>query len=146
MEKGTSNLPILLSIFQTFTFAMKLNHLNIAVPDVAATRSFFESFFGFRCVETKGQDVLSVLSDDHGFVLILSNFKKELVPEYPRDFHVGFLLRDGVDEVNRLYERMKSSGFEASPPKNFHGSWGFYVAAPGGFMVEVSSYPDEVLR
>ena len=56
---------------------MKLNHVNIAVPDVAATRAFFEDFFGLKCTETKGENVLSVLVDGEGFVLILSNFEKQ---------------------------------------------------------------------
>ena len=29
---------------------MGLNHLDLAVPDVAATRAFFETYFGFRCL------------------------------------------------------------------------------------------------
>jgi lactoylglutathione lyase len=124
---------------------MNLNHVNIAVPDVAATRQFFENFFGAKCTETKGADTLSVLSDGEGFVLILSNFDKQVTPQYPRDFHLGFLLRDDVNQVNELYQRIRASGFEATPPKKFHGSWGFYVVAPGGVTVEVSSYPDEGL-
>jgi catechol 2,3-dioxygenase-like lactoylglutathione lyase family enzyme len=122
---------------------MKLNHVNIAVPDVAATRAFFENFFGLKCTETKGENVLSVLVDGEGFVLILSNFEKQVTPQYPRDFHLGFLLRESVDQVNELYQRLRASGIEAAPPKKFHGSWGFYVVAPGGITVEVSSYPEE---
>jgi catechol 2,3-dioxygenase-like lactoylglutathione lyase family enzyme len=122
---------------------MKLNHVNIAVPDVAATRAFFENFFGLQCTETKGDNVLSVLVDGEGFVLILSNFEKQVTPHYPRDFHLGFLLRDRVDQVNELYERLRASGIETAPPKKFHGSWGFYVVAPGGITVEVSSYPEK---
>ena len=124
---------------------MKLNHVNIAVPDVAATRAFFENFFGLRCTETKGADTLSVLTDGEGFVLILSNFEKQVTPQYPRDFHLGFLLRDGVDHVDELFQRIKAAGFEVPAPKKFHGSWGFYVVAPGGITVEVSSYPDQEL-
>ena len=124
---------------------MKLNHVNIAVPDVAATRQFFEEFFGLRCTETKGADTLSVLTDGEGFVLILSNFDKRVTPQYPRDFHLGFLLRNGVDQVNELYQRITASGFEVDPPKKFHGSWGFYLVAPGGVTVEVSAYPEDGL-
>ena len=126
-----------------FPEQMKLNHLNIAVPDVAATRQFFENFFGLRCTETKGADALSLLSE--GFILTLSNFDKQVPPQYPRDFHLGFLLRDGVNLVNELYQRIRDSGFEVPAPRKFHGSWGFYVVAPGGVTVEVSSYPVEGL-
>jgi catechol 2,3-dioxygenase-like lactoylglutathione lyase family enzyme len=70
---------------------MKLNHLNLSVAEVASTAQFFQEFFGFRCVERKGQDVLIVLLNDTGFSLILSNFDHKVKPEYPKDFHLGFL-------------------------------------------------------
>jgi lactoylglutathione lyase len=117
---------------------MKLNHINLAVPDIAATRAFFEKFFGLRCAETKG-DVLAVLMADDGFILILSHFEKQVVPQYPRDFHVGFI-QDTVEKVNEIYEQMKAAGVDVRQPKTAHGSWGFYVAAPGGITVEVASY------
>ena len=119
-----------------------LNHINLAVPDVLATRIFFETYLGMTCVETKGQDVLTVLRDADGFVLILSNFDKKTVPEYPRDFHVGFIQKSN-EQVNAIYERMRAGGADVKLPRTAHGSWGFYVAAPGGIVVEVSSYENE---
>jgi catechol 2,3-dioxygenase-like lactoylglutathione lyase family enzyme len=81
---------------------MKISHLNIAVPDVAATRSFFETFFDLRCIEAKGDNVLAVLTDEDGvFFLTLSNFKKNVTPVYPDDFHMGFI-RNSVQQVNNL--------------------------------------------
>ena len=55
---------------------MKLNHLNLSVPNVSETREFFETYFGFRCVVNRGRDTLAVLVGDDGFVLALSNFDK----------------------------------------------------------------------
>src|SRR5271170_949569 len=104
---------------------MKLNHLNLAVPDVALTREFFEQFFGLRCTETKGDNVLSVLVDDGGFALILTNFEKRDEQHYPRDFHLGFI-QESVDQVNQIYQRMKDAGVEVRPPRSVHGGWGFY--------------------
>jgi catechol 2,3-dioxygenase-like lactoylglutathione lyase family enzyme len=101
---------------------MNLNHINLPVPDVAATRAFFEQFFGLKCVETKGQGILSVLVDAGGLVLILSNFDKKSTPTYPRDFHIGFL-QETVGHVNELYERMKAAGVSVAAPKTAHGSW-----------------------
>jgi lactoylglutathione lyase len=118
---------------------MRLNHVNLAVPDVAKTRNFFVEFFGLQCSETKGQDVLTVLRDDAGFILILSNFQKDVTPAYPRDFHVGFIQETDA-QVTAIYDRMKSAGIDVAPPKHAHGSWGFYVTAPGGVTVEVASY------
>jgi hypothetical protein len=39
--------------------------------------------------------------------------------------------------VDEIYENLKSGGFDASPPREFHGAWTFYLRAPGGFLVEV---------
>ena len=33
---------------------MRLNHLNLTVPDVPRTREFFETYFGFRCLADAG--------------------------------------------------------------------------------------------
>ncbi|HTU27317.1 MAG TPA: VOC family protein [Pirellulales bacterium] len=42
---------------------MKLNHINLPVEDVAATRDFLVKYFGFEILEEKGRDTLCVLSD-----------------------------------------------------------------------------------
>jgi catechol 2,3-dioxygenase-like lactoylglutathione lyase family enzyme len=117
---------------------MKLNHLNIPVSDVASTQAFFETFFGLQCKEKKG-DVLSILTDDAGFVFILSHFQKDVTPVYPRDFHVGFIV-DTEAEVEEMHRRMQSAGLDVPPMKHAHGSYGFYVSAPGNITVEVCSY------
>jgi hypothetical protein len=77
--------------------------------------------------------------------LYLEHFDKQTTPRYPRDFHVGFLVHNGVDQVNDLYQRLQAAGFGAPAPKKFHDSWGFYVVAPGGVTVEVSSYSGDEL-
>jgi catechol 2,3-dioxygenase-like lactoylglutathione lyase family enzyme len=117
---------------------MKLNHINLAVADVEETAAFFEKFFQFRRLEAKG-GVLIVLSDETGFILILSHFDTEEVPKYPRDFHVGFI-RETRQQVNEVYESLTSAGIEANAPRHAHGGWGFYVHAPGEILVEVTSY------
>jgi lactoylglutathione lyase len=115
---------------------MRLNHLNLSVADVALTRRFFEEFFGFRCEEIKGKETLAVLRDEKGFALVVSNFDRE-TPKYPPSFHVGFI-RDSLEQVNELHQRFRTAGFEVNPPRKMHGSWVFYIRAPGGFDVEVS--------
>ena len=115
---------------------MSLNHLNLTVPDVPRTREFFEAYFGFRCIAERGRDALAVLADESGFVLTLSNFDGSSAVEYPGAFHVGFMQesRERVDEIHR---RLQADGFDAHPPREFHGAWTFYFRAPGGFVVEV---------
>ena len=115
---------------------MRLNHLNLTVPDVRQTREFFETYFGFRCIAERDRDALAVLTDESGFILTLNNFDKADHVEYPSAFHIGFM-QDSPERVDEIYQRLKSAGFEAKPPKEFHGAWTFYFRAPGGFLVEV---------
>ena len=46
-------------------------------------------------------------------------------------------MQDSRERVDEIYHRLKSDGFEAEPPKEFHGAWTFYLKAPGGFLLEV---------
>ena len=115
---------------------MRLNHLNLTVPDVPRTREFFETYFGLRCVAEKGRDTLVVLVDESGFVLTLNNLEKAAKVEYPGAFHIGFM-QESRERVDEIYERVTSGGFPADPPREFHGAWTFYFRAPGNFLVEV---------
>jgi lactoylglutathione lyase len=115
---------------------MRLNHINLTVPDVARTREFFETYFGFRTLVVRGRDALAVMVDESWFVLTLNNFEKATEVAYPGAFHIGFM-QDTREAVDAMYERLKSDGFEMEPPKEFHGAWTFYLRAPGGFLVEV---------
>jgi catechol 2,3-dioxygenase-like lactoylglutathione lyase family enzyme len=115
---------------------MALNHVNLTVPEVARTREFFETYFGFRCVAERGRDALAVLIDESGFVLTLNNFDRVTEVEYPGAFHIGFI-QESSERVDQLYERITSAGFDAKAPREFHGAWTFYFRAPGGFLVEV---------
>jgi lactoylglutathione lyase len=116
--------------------AMRLNHLNLAVPDVTTAREFFEGYFGLRCAFERGRASIAVLVDDSGFVLSLSNFDKAASVESPGAFHVGFM-QESVDRVDEMYARLTAAGFEAKPPREFHGAWTFYLRGPGGIMIEI---------
>lgn len=115
---------------------MRLNHVNLAVPDVAQTRAFFETYFGLRCVADLGRNALAVLVDESGFIFTLSNFDKATAVTYPGAFHIGFM-QETRERVDEMYERLKADGFATEPPKEFHGAWTFYFPAPGGILVEV---------
>jgi lactoylglutathione lyase len=116
--------------------AMRLNHLNLTVPDVTQTREFFETYFGFKPVVVRGRDTIAVLVDESGFTLTLSNFEKATEVEYPGAFHVGFM-QESRQQVDEIHRKLKAGGFDAEPPKEFHGAWTFYLRVPGGFLVEV---------
>jgi catechol 2,3-dioxygenase-like lactoylglutathione lyase family enzyme len=113
---------------------MRLNHLNLTVPDVDQSRRFFETYFGLRCLMDRGN--IAVLMDESGFVFTLSNFDKATEVHYPGAFHVGFM-QDSRERVDEIYARLKTDGFDVKTPKEFHGAWTFYFNAPGGFLVEV---------
>ena len=114
---------------------MRLNHLNLTVPDVAESQRFFETHFGLRCVFQRGTR-LAVLMDDSGFAFTLSNFDGSTEVKYPGAFHIGFM-QESRERVDEIYRRIKADGFDAEPPREFHGAWTFYFHAPGGFLVEV---------
>ena len=115
---------------------MRLNHLDLTVPNVAQSRAFFETYFGFRCVVARENDALVVLTDDAGFALTLSNLDATTQVAYPPGFHIGFM-QDSRERVDAIYERLKSSGFDVEAPREWHGAWTFYFRAPGGFDIEV---------
>jgi lactoylglutathione lyase len=114
---------------------VKLNHVNLPVADVAATRAFFEKHFGFRCI-AQPSDANVVLTDNAGLVLTISNFDRASEVTYPKGFHVGFM-QDSDDRVDDIYGRLKTAGMQPGKPENMHGARTFYFTAPGGFTVEV---------
>ena len=117
---------------------MKLNHLNLCVPDITEARTFFESHFGFRCVDIKGANILAVLQGEGDFILVLSNLRKDVKPAYPADFHIGFIL-ESVDQVQAIYQRLQEAGIEIPQGiREMRGSLIFYCIAPGPILLEVS--------
>lgn len=116
---------------------MKLNHLSLAVPDVAATAAFMEAFFSFTTIENK-RNVIVAMEGADGFTLVLTTLRDGENP-YPADFHFGFFLSN-EKEVIAVYEKMRTSGHEVSrPPSRIRNSFGFYFYIPGNIMAEVSS-------
>jgi catechol 2,3-dioxygenase-like lactoylglutathione lyase family enzyme len=122
---------------------MKLNHLNLPVENVAESREFFEQYFDFKCIDTKGNDMLSVLIGTNGFTLVLmaNQFNRNSHSTYPDALHIGFFV-DTEEEVTGIYNRLKSGGIPLDQePSNMRGVFGFYFHAPGNILTEVSSTP-----
>jgi catechol 2,3-dioxygenase-like lactoylglutathione lyase family enzyme len=123
---------------------VKLNHLNLTVPDVTETRKFLEKYFGLQgsvnpytgesIAGGEGRGGFAVLFDDAGLVLTLMKGKASDI-NYPATFHIGFM-QESEEKVNELNRRLKDDGFAVGPPQRSH-AWTFYVRAPGGFVVEV---------
>jgi catechol 2,3-dioxygenase-like lactoylglutathione lyase family enzyme len=112
---------------------MILNHLDLPVRDVAATAAYFQRYFGLAA-RTKATPKIAILSDGHGFVLVLQHAAE---PHYPEDFHLGFLL-DDVADVRALHERARADGADVSDViVNGRGTI-IYFCAADGYRVEVS--------
>ena len=54
---------------------MKLNHLDLQVPDVQHTARFFERYFDFEHTSNRASPAIAILSDRHGLVLVLQKLK-----------------------------------------------------------------------
>ena len=116
---------------------MTLNHLDLAVPDVAIARDFFVAHLGFTCVETRGQNGLAILKDSLGLLLVLSRLQKEGPQTYPEGLHIGFHLPSDKDVV-LLHERLAAAGVQVAAPRQLRGALGFYLTVPGGILVEIA--------
>ena len=122
---------------------MKLNHINLPVGDVGATRDFFATYFGMKVEFELPRNVMAMMRDDAGLVLNVSHFdKKGGEVQYHPDFHVGFLV-DSNEEVDAVRARLVAGGLEVDAPKRRQGGrYGFYFPAPGGFDLEVECLND----
>lgn len=117
---------------------MQLNHLSLAVPDVQEASRFFETHFDFKCVDSKGADVLAVLEGQGGFTLVLSHLDKEVAIIYPKDFHIGFIL-ETRDQVQAVFERLQNAGINLPhTPRVLRGSFIFYCRVLDTVLLEVS--------
>jgi lactoylglutathione lyase len=128
-----------MALLKERTDSMKLNHINLPVRDVAAARDFMARYFGLVTMMEVGKNFLVMQQDDTGLVLNISHFDKSDTAEvvYHRDFHVGFFV-DSAEEVDRVYAQFTADSVAVEPPRQREGRYGFYVNAPGGFVVEVS--------
>jgi catechol 2,3-dioxygenase-like lactoylglutathione lyase family enzyme len=117
---------------------MNLNHINLPVVDVAASRDFLNKYFGMKTIFELPKNTMAMMRDDAGLILNLSHFGKEAEISYHKDFHVGFFVETRA-EVDAIYARMAADGIVAEPPRKLQGRWSFYVLAPGGFLTEVAA-------
>lgn len=116
---------------------MKLNHLDLSVSDVALARDFFVEHFDFTRLADKSEK-MSILQGADGFVLVLDKLKTNDPPNYPAQFHIGFILDDEA-EVKHKREKLRCAGIDVphQSRKSARGTM-FYFTAPGGILIEVS--------
>jgi catechol 2,3-dioxygenase-like lactoylglutathione lyase family enzyme len=123
---------------------MQLKHLNLTTSDVGGLAAFFERFFGFKRLMTRGQDAFALMSNQDEFILTLMKAKKHEPAAYPETFHVGFYL-GAPDAVPAKHDELTQAGL--SPGKIQLPSRGgsrvttFYCNAPGGVVIEIATPP-----
>lgn len=115
------------------------NHVNLAVPDARETADFFEEIFAFRTITERNKGTLIILlSENNGFVLTVQQDTSG--KGYPESFHVGFHQPDKASVVS-MQQRIQRLGYNAPNAADLrtHEAFGFYMTAPGGIQVEVST-------
>jgi catechol 2,3-dioxygenase-like lactoylglutathione lyase family enzyme len=126
---------------------MRLNHLDLHVPDIAAARDFFCQCLGFTEVEMRGANGLAILHDDAGLELVLSRpiakFGGADTPTAGANtYHIGFI-QPRREDVDALFARVKAFGAEVwNEPAEIRGGWLFYCFAPGRILVEIGWRPE----
>jgi catechol 2,3-dioxygenase-like lactoylglutathione lyase family enzyme len=118
---------------------MRLNHIDLSVPDLEAAERFFTGLFGFRLLRRAAER--TVLVGDGPFVLVLSP-TGGAPASYPADFHIGFLL-DGAADLDALCARLTAEGHALLTPPGVAGGGGraCYCKGPGGITVEIAWRP-----
>jgi len=111
-----------------------MNHLQIGSGDLAASRWFYERYFGFR--EAFSEDGILFLRDSTGFLLALRPL--DAPASLPPWLHIGFRVSN-ASEVKALHQAMRADGVMFARDLAEGDGWAaFYCVDPGGFNVEVS--------
>jgi hypothetical protein len=126
---------------------MRLNHLDLHVPDVATTTNFLVTCLGLRLVEMRGANGLAILTDDNGLELVISKSIAryggiDQVETGRISYHIGFIV-DERSEVDAVYARIAADhGADLwHEPREIRGGWLFYCIIPGNILVEVGARP-----
>ncbi|MBO7746825.1 VOC family protein [Paenibacillus sp. MWE-103] len=120
---------------------MKLNHLNVCVPDLNEAVTFFRDVFGFELNGRHG-DAIAAMTDDDGFSLVLSSLRPG-EEGYPKDFHLGFYV-DTIADVDGFHDKLAAAGIAAEQrPRRIRNGYTLYFTALGGILFEVTSFQRE---
>ncbi len=122
---------------------MRLNHLDLHVPDVAATTAFFTRYLGLTHRDTRANGGLAILTDGHGMEFVLSHaIEKFGTADQSQGlvtYHVGFIVPDRA-AVDTIFAAMHAEAIPLPhPPREIRGAYLFYVYAPGNILVEIAA-------
>lgn len=117
---------------------MKLNHINLVVNNVGDAIHFFETYFKFKCIEVKGENIIAILKNEEDFTLVVMIGKDdELI--YPKAFHIGFM-QQSAEDVKNIYNQLKTAGVAGDQePRKIRDTFGFYFNFEN-IMIEVGTY------
>jgi catechol 2,3-dioxygenase-like lactoylglutathione lyase family enzyme len=111
-----------------------LTHLALAVRDEAASRRFYEEYFGFE-VARRAEDGTLMMRNADGFSLALGRWDSEArLPEF---LHHGFRA-ESPDDVHSYAERFRAAGLEIVEEWDEPDYVSVKVRDPSGYVVEVS--------
>lgn len=115
---------------------MKLNHLDLQVPDVQSLAAFLERHFDLVRLSNDRSPAIAILHDRAGFTLVIQRRSDDR--PYPEGFHIGFI-HDAAATVRSHHARLGEAGIATTPiDVNARGTR-FYLRAPGEILIEVSS-------
>lgn len=112
---------------------MDLNHLHLHVRDQAASRAYYERWFGFREKVRHGE--ILFLTNDDGFDLALAPSAEP--HNLPAWFHFGFRQESGA-AVKKLHDAMKTAGETLLKSLEEYPDYiTFRAADPDGYGIEI---------
>jgi catechol 2,3-dioxygenase-like lactoylglutathione lyase family enzyme len=121
---------------------MRMNHIDIHVPDVAATTAFLVRHFGLTLREMRGGSGLAILNDASGLEIVVSQPVEKFGGAEQQalgvvTYHLGFIQPERA-EVDRLHRELKDGDAElVGEPREMRGGYLFYCLVPGRVMIEV---------
>lgn len=122
---------------------MVLNHINLVVKDVDKAVHLFAHYFGFNIIVNRNSKMAVLENNDHFALVIWGQIlnKKENMPEYPENFHIGFYQQD-QEAVWNIYKKLQEEQdlrleTESKPIRN---TFGFYFYFDN-LMIEISVNP-----
>ena len=114
---------------------MKLNHVDLQVPDVQEAAAFFERWFAFERQTKPSSPAIAILRGEGDFTLVLE--QRAEGERYPGNFHVGFLL-DNEADVIAFHRRAREGGLPISELQREGRAVLAYLRGPGDLLIEVS--------
>ena len=113
-----------------------VKHLHLASRDHDASRTFYETYFGFRFDGTfprGAEPAATILRSPTGFQLYLEGASTERLPSW---FHFGFLA-ESSEACRDLHARMQKAGVKIVRPLVEAPFTSYFFADPDDHLVQV---------